>query len=145
LFDTNLGTWWEHWHDRLPAHEHRLASLDDNQIGHLADTYGDLLFQPVALARRPGTQRILGPTATAKTLYVLRSQAITAYDHRIAQRLRAGSSAAAFRRHLLRLVAQRRPYWPRPEAKLRPQAAARPGSSVAKLLDEYWYVTVTRG
>ena len=145
LFDRALSEWWDTWQGQLPGSDTRLAALDEPAIDALAGAYGDLSSRGVALARKAGSVRTLGPTATAKALYAARPMAVTAWDQRIAHQLHGGRDEDAFREHLhlARRVARALLEEAGDESRLL-AAVGRPHSSLAKLLDEYWYITITR-
>ncbi|MFD8149017.1 MmcQ/YjbR family DNA-binding protein [Streptomyces sp. NPDC059708] len=136
LFGEGLAHWWSR-HGALP--ESRLAALSDREIGRLAAAYGELAALPVG-------RRGLGPTAAAKALFALRPDTVMPWDAAIAQRLWGARDEAAFARHLTTGRA-----WARAalaesggldEAALAAELG-RPGLPLAKLLDEYLYVTIT--
>jgi hypothetical protein len=145
LFDQAIGHWWAISLRHLPGPQDRLAELSDAQIEDEAAAYGDLFARPVALGRTPGSLRSLAPTAAAKTLWVIRPHGITAWDERIARRLHGGRSPDEFAAHqrLARSCAQALLVEAGSEAALL-EKLGRPDATVAKLLDEHWYVTVSR-
>lgn len=138
-FDTGAAKWWESWSAVLP--DVSLVWLTDDDIEAVASAYAELAAMPVASGK---VRRTLGPTAAAKALYALRPNAIMPWDAAIAAELHGGRDGAAFGRHL-RLGRE----W---AAKVIAEAGGedavaglvgRPGISVAKILDEYLYVTIT--
>jgi hypothetical protein len=145
LFMRAVSEWWRTWSRRLPGSEARLADLTDDQIERVAAAYADLCHRPVALARGSGGVRTLAPTATAKTLWALRPHAITPWDARIAVRLHGSRDDAAFAGHLHLARG-----WARTlirEAggeRALLDGVGRSGSTVARVLDEYWYVTLSK-
>lgn len=136
VFDTGIKAWWRTWRPALPTVS--LCHLSDHDIEKTADAYAALSAMPAS----PG--RTLGPTAAAKALYALRPGAIVPWDAAIATRLHGGRDGVAFGRHL-RLARA----W---AASIVAEAGAedavgeivgRPGMSLAKILDEYLYVTLS--
>ncbi|MFF4330227.1 MmcQ/YjbR family DNA-binding protein [Streptomyces sp. NPDC048387] len=136
LFGEGLARWWSR-HGDLPAA--RLAALGDREIARLAAAYGELAALPVG-------RRSLGPTAAAKALFALRPETVMPWDAAIAQHLWGSRDEAAFARHLTTGRS-----WARAalaesggldEAELAAELG-RPGLPLAKLLDEYLYVTIT--
>jgi hypothetical protein len=147
-FAVSLTAWWDEWHSRLPVAERQLFELSDPEVGDLAAAYGDLRRRP-AFVNRAGRARSIGPTAAAKILYVLRPDAVVAWDARVS-RTAGGKDAKAYQRHLERardwasaLVEEgaRRGF----EWRDLPEALGRPGSTLAKIIDEYLYLTISRG
>ena len=96
-----------------------------------------------------GVRRV-GPTAAAKLLYFVRSCAVTAWDEKISLRTGGGRDQAAFLRHLTTCrgwaASLEAEGW---ELGLKPGEIGphlgRPVSSVAKVIDEWLYATITGG
>jgi hypothetical protein len=140
-YDTGIAAWWRSCGSALP--QASLAMLTDGEIDAAAAAYQALAAVPVSPG--PGG-RTLGPTAAAKALYALRPRAIMPWDAAIARTLHGRQrDGAAFARHL-RLGRE----WARSviaeagvDEDAVPGLAGRPGVSLAKLLDEYLYVTIT--
>ena len=140
LFDVGLARWWRAWGRALP--ERTLVRLTDDDIVTLAGAYAALAEIPVSAGPRG---RTLGPTAGSKALYALRPRAVMPWDAAIATRLYGGRDRAAFERHL-----RQGRSWGRAvlaESRLDEDelatAIGRPGISLAKILDEYCYTSVT--
>jgi hypothetical protein len=139
-FDASLAAWWETFGDTLP--QTSLTLLSDNQIDAIAAAFDDLARVPVSQGK---VRRALGPTAASKALYALRPAAIMPWDAAIAKRMHTVRDGGAFGRHL-RLGRE----WAATviaeaggdEAAV-PAMVCRPIVSLAKLLDEYLYVTIT--
>lgn len=121
-----------------PAHA-PLARLTPREIAGLAAAYEELAALPIG-------RRSLGPTAAAKALYALRPDSVMPWDAAIAQRLHGARDRAAFARHL-----ELGRSWARAvleesggldEAALCAEIG-RPEVSLAKILDEHLYVTIT--
>lgn len=139
-FDAAILAWWQSWGSALPKVS--LALLEDPDIDAVAAAYAALTAVPVSAGR---ARRTLGPTAAAKALYALRPQAIMPWDAAIAARLYAGRDGTAFGRHLrlgrawaLAVIAEAGVG----ESEV-PALVGRPAVSLAKVLDEYLYVTIT--
>lgn len=135
-FDAGIKAWWRTWRSALPSGS--LVDLSDRDIDQVADAYAALSAMPAAAGRQ------LGPTAAAKALFALRPDAIMPWDATIATRLHGARDGAAFHRHLTLGRA-----WARSVVAEAGAADAvadlvgRPGMSLAKILDEYLYVTIT--
>ncbi|MGC5010560.1 hypothetical protein ACLQ2R_07325 [Streptosporangium sp. DT93] len=142
VFCAQVAAWWERWGEHLPGPDVTLAALDDAGIEVLGACYADLSAMPATPGARP---RSLGPTAASKTLHALRPRTLMPWDAAIADALHGSRTAGAYRAHLRtgrewarRLLA---------EADLGEQALAaelgRPGRPLAKMLDDYCYLTFT--
>lgn len=143
VFGSGLNDWWAKNATLLPAPEVPLVDLDDPSIERIANAYADLANLPVTSSPR---SRTLAPTAAAKTMYALRPLAIMPWDEAIARQLHGSRNRQAFVTHL-RMGRD----WGRALLKQAQMTEAefviamgRPGMSLAKLLDEYCYVTITR-
>lgn len=139
-FDAALLAWWETFADALPTSS--LARLSDDQIEAAGAAFEDLAQVPVS---QGSIRRVLGPTAASKALYALAPVAIMPWDAAIAKRMHTRRDGEAFARHL-RLGRE----WAAAviaesggdETEV-PAMVGRPIASLAKLIDEYLYVTIT--
>lgn len=134
-FGAGLAAWARR---HAPAHA-PLARLTPREIAGFAAAYEELAALSIG-------RRSLGPTAAAKALYALRPDSVMPWDAAIAQRLHGARDRAAFARHL-----ELGRSWARTvleesggldEAALCAEIG-RPGVSLAKILDEHLYVTIT--
>jgi hypothetical protein len=139
-FDANIAVWWELYSQRLPGTP--LIGLADEEIGMLADAYAALSG---TLVTTGGRARTLGPTAAAKALYALRPRSVPPWDAAIAACLHGSRDGDAFARHLrlCRGWAAAVTAATGVEHDQVPELLGRPGVSLAKLLDEYCYTSIT--
>lgn len=149
VFADSLAKWWVGVKDTLPPESQRLAQLTDAQLLTVSGAYGDLYVRPAAISRTGRTRRI-GATAAAKLLYFVRPCTVTAWDKAISSRTGDGQDEAAFLRHLTTcrewakdLEAEGRQLGLE-SSEIGPHLG-RPASSVAKLIDEWLYGTITGG
>lgn len=139
-YHDGVAAWWRQCGSGLPTTS--LGRLADAEIETLGEAYAALAATAVT-AGRPA--RTLGPTAAAKALYALRPATVMPWDAAIAARLHGARDGAAFGRHL-RLgrewaAAVRAGAGVDEEAV--PGLVGRAGVTLAKLLDEYCYVSIT--
>lgn len=122
-----------------------MAKLTNAQLRAISDAYEGMCVLQAAVSKT-GVLRGIGPTATAKLLYFIRPDAVTAWDKMISARTGGGHDAAAFLRHLtlcrswaagLEAEGQQRGLTP---AEIGP-SIGRPTSSAAKLIDEWLHAT----
>ena len=146
-FDLGLARWWRWRGAALVGSDGRLARLTDEQIGYAAECYADLAALPIALGNGA---RSLGPTAASKLLYALRPAALMPWDAAIAKHLHGARDSAAYARHLrlgrdwaLRILAEGGGDEAKDEAALA-DALGQPGRTLAKMLDDYCYLEITR-
>jgi hypothetical protein len=138
-FQDNIAVWWTDWAHRLPAIA--LAELSDADVEVLGAAYGSLAALPVTFGR----MRTLGPTAAAKALYALRPATVMPWDAAIAQLMYGARDHAAFAQHLRlgrdwarAVIAESGTDEPGLLAEV-----GRPGVSLAKVLDDYFYMRIT--
>jgi hypothetical protein len=139
-FDAGIARWWRKWRSVLPSVS--IGELSDSDIDAVADAYAELAAVEVSAGR---IRRTLGPTAAAKALYALRPQAIMPWDAAIATQLHGARDGAAFARHLrlgrewaLAVIAEAGG-----DENAVSEIVGRPAMPLAKILDEYLYVTIT--
>ena len=149
VFAESLAAWWRDWQGLLPPAGTGLADLSDADLQDVSRSYAGLRRLPAAVSRT-GRVRSVGPTAAAKLLYFVRPAAVTAWDRQISGRTGGGQDQSAFLRHLIvcqswaaGLEAEGRAIGLKAE-EIGPHLG-RPKSSVAKLIDEWLYATITVG
>jgi hypothetical protein len=149
MLSGSLAAWWPDARQCLPPDGQRLAVLAAAQLDAVTHAYEGLVSRPAA-ANRAGRVRSLGPTATAKLLYFLRPDAVPPWDKAISASTGGGSDGRAFLAHLrlcqrwaVDLEAQGRALGLEPGQL--PAYLFRPGSSLARLIDEWLYATITAG
>ena len=130
------------WHNEYPdLPESPVAEITSADVATLAEAYS-------ALAASPATpRRTIGPTASSKILFALRPDTIPPWDRRIARETVRGVTRAHFAVHLSQGQA-----WAAAtlvDAATRgitdvPAHVGRPASSLAKIWDEWHYLTITR-
>jgi hypothetical protein len=140
-FDVGAAQWGGRWGSALPSAS--LARLSDRDIDAVGAAYAALAALEVSVGR---SRRTLGPTAAAKALYALRPAAVMPWDAAIAQHLYGVRDGAAFAEHqrLGRRWASAVVAESGAEEDAVPGLVGRPTVSLAKILDEYLYVTITR-
>jgi hypothetical protein len=149
VFSDSLGSWWAASGSALPGTP--VAELSDTQIGIVADSYADLAARPGALLIRNGSSagyRRIAPTAASKILFVLRPETVPPWDAAIARASAGGTSRDHFAGHLATARAWARAI--QDQARREgiadiPAYVGRPASSLARLRDEWLYLTITRG
>ncbi|MFJ9003799.1 hypothetical protein [Streptomyces canus] len=143
VFGPGLRAWTSRWYPRLPGPGARLGDLTDDDIAPLGECFAELSALPVGPSERP---RTLGATAASKLLHGLRPYALVPWDEAIARKLHGARHAAAYVDHQ-RLNRD----WARrvlADSGLDEQELAVlygcPGRPLAKMLDDYAYITLTR-
>lgn len=134
-FDSAVSVWWQAHGAALP--QVSLDGLTDSDIETLAEAYGALATAAVS------DRRTLGATAAAKALYALRPEAVMPWDAAIATQLHGTRTATAFGAHLRLGRDWARAILAEAGSGSVPVLVGRPGISLAKILDEYLYVSIT--
>jgi hypothetical protein len=148
VFSDSLALWWASSGSGLP--DVPVAELSDAGVGTLADSYADLAARPAALLTRAGAlagHRAIAPTAASKIMFAVRPETVPPWDAAIARATAGGTSRDHFASHLGAARA-----WAgsvQDEARRHgiadvPAYVGRPGSSLARVWDEWLYLTITR-
>jgi hypothetical protein len=137
-FDASAAAWALTWPSpSLPSAP--IETLADADILTLAGAYESLATLSIG-------KRTLGPTAGAKLLYALRPISVMPWDAAIAAHLHGARDKASFAKHLHlgRTWAQSLLAETSLTADDIAAKSGRPGISLAKVLDEYTYMLITR-
>lgn len=137
--------WWQGCRARLPLPGRSLVDLSEDELEAVGDAFEDLAARVAASrsGRRGDGPVTFGPTAAAKTLFALRPATCIPWDAPIRAGLGAGATYVVFlasSAEALRGLSARVGF---PVDEL-PRELGRPGSSPAKLVDEYLWARVTR-
>jgi hypothetical protein len=143
-FDVGIATWWAVFARALPRAP--IDRLSDGAIRRLEAPFDALATTRVA------PNRTLGSTAAAKALYALRPRSVVPWDAAIAATLHGARDGAAFGRHLAlgrawanAVLSELSQPGRTVTAARAPALLGRGGVSLAKILDEYAFVTITMG
>ncbi|MBP2326384.1 hypothetical protein JOF56_006769 [Kibdelosporangium banguiense] len=134
-FDSALLLWWQTYGSALP--QVSLAGLSDAEITTIARAYESLAAVTVS------SRRTLSATAAAKALYALRPDTVMPWDAAIAKALHGSRTGAAFEAHLRLGRSWAQAVLAACPGQSVPDRVGRPAVSLAKILDEYLYVTIT--
>jgi hypothetical protein len=148
-----LGMWGDRWLTKLPSARANLGKLNAKRLAAVADAYADLKDQQ-ASARVLTDGRIskvtVGATGAAKALHILRPRVLPPWD----DPMRAALGHDGTRDGYLAYVESVRDHVRNLEAEAAtfgiaavdiPRVLGRPTSSLPKMIDEYYWVTLTRG
>jgi hypothetical protein len=143
----SIRAWASAWVPRLPSGS--LVDLTTEEISRSAAAYLALAVRPAAFAARPNglVSVTFGQTAASKAMYALRAAAFAPWDAPMRKKLALGDGAEAYARYLtlcadaIRAIARRAGIAPDEV----PAAIGRPGTTPARLIDEYLWVALTRG
>jgi hypothetical protein len=152
LASASLADWYQANRDRLPSPDVRLVAFERPQLDAFTTLFDSL--KGLAAARKTGDGRSFevsfGPTAAAKTLFALRPHIFVAWDDAIRSNLGHDGSGASYVRLLADVGGKLREIAAQCAAvgiafDDLPQLLDRPHSTAAELIDEYYWVTLTRG
>jgi hypothetical protein len=147
-----LKDWGRRWVDRLPAEDALLPALPGTVLDVAGQAYGDLSARRVSLRAR-GSRKYpvtFGPTGAAKVLFALRPSAFPPWDDPIRERRGYDGSPESYPRFLRDVQGevvdlQQNALGLGISVAEIPARIGRPDSSLPKLIDEYYWVTVTKG
>lgn len=143
-----LSNWAERFADLLPSEDTEITELSDAALGCAVDAYCSLKVRPASLRR--GKVVTFGPSGAAKVLYAIQPNALPPWDDKIRKVLRHGGFPNSYRQFITRV--KREVQTLKDEAAQLgiephdiPGVVSRPESTLVKLVDEYYWVTITRG
>jgi hypothetical protein len=149
LAAASLATWWGQWGPELPPPGVGLWELTEAQRDSAAGAYAAL--RDTQASWRKGARRAVavrfGPTAAAKTLFLLRPHALVPWDEGIRAAFKLDGSEDSYRAFLVQVRAELATAATEAgvaESAL-PVMLGRPESTPSKLVDEYYWVTVSQG
>ena len=148
----SLREWSRQWSGKLPSPKTPLANLSSDEIAAVADAFDSLSERTAGFASRQGRTIVksFGPTGTAKVLFVFRPDAFPPWDDPIREALGFDGSGSEYCRFLLHVQkeidllvkdASRHDV----SAEGISAAVGRTGVPLAKLIDEYYWMTLTQG
>lgn len=136
----------------LPPETVKLTQLGEKVLSMAADAYGDLKERSASVrSRGRGSWTVtFGSTGAAKILYALRPNMFPPWDDPIREALGYDGSANSYREFLMKVQKELRSLEKEAanvgiETDKIPAAVGRPESSLPKLLDEYYWIVITKG
>jgi hypothetical protein len=144
--------WYEEFGSSLFAGHVELPRLGDTELVRVGEAY-DRLSNMIAGHRRRAhsTHAVsIGPTGAAKILFAIRPHALPPWDDAIRRAFgydRSPKAYLSFFRHVRSLLDDLAKSCEREGFELAdlPRKLGRPHSTLPKLIDEYYWVTITRG
>ena len=148
----SLQEWYEKHSISLPEHDQKLIDLTDSVIVSFAAMFNDLQVRQACskkYSEKEGTSSI-GPVGASKVLFSLRKHVFAPWDGPIRKRFRLSNDGKGYCKYLLQIKQDL--------LELQQTCIAfgislqelllklnRPHTSLPKLIDEYMWVSVTRG
>lgn len=147
-----LLAWHEQFGPELLGCEVKLWEVSHADFEVLAKVFNALSRLPASYREARGDRRpvSVGPTGAAKVLFAVRPKAVAPWDDPIRRSLGYDSSARSYVAYLRRIRSTLEDLSAECERNgLRledlPAALGRPQSTLPKLIDEYYWVTITKG
>lgn len=153
LASEEIRKWYQKYGHRLPSLQRSLLDLTREELKVVEEAYADLAVRLAGRKNRHdgGLNTVtIGPTGAAKILFALRPQALAPWDDSIRKHFQLDGSAAAYRRYLdivrkeleeLDGLCRRVGY----QLSDLPTLLNRRISTPVKLIDEYFWITVSKG
>jgi hypothetical protein len=144
--------WAEKWEPTLPSTSMTLDCLSEEDIQVIGDAYADLSKCLASTQTRGGKRHDVrvGPTGTAKILFAARPKALPPWDEPIRAKFGWDGSPASYcaylasvREQVRQLCSESAELGVPPEDI--PSAIGRPKSTLPKLIDEFNWITITKG
>ncbi|MCK4224728.1 MAG: hypothetical protein KAX39_06080 [candidate division Zixibacteria bacterium] len=144
-------SWYNDFNAVLPNVNSSLLELTDQELEPISGAYESLANRIASYQNRnriPVTVRF-GPAGAAKVLFAIRSKSLVPWDKKIRTRLGFDSSGISYLSYLRHVKSRLEEltefcHLERFELSDLPQRLGRPNSSIPKLIDEYYWVTITK-
>lgn len=152
LASQQIEAWHQRFSNSLFPTDRTLLQLSDEDISVVEAAYGALAERTASMRKtRGGTESVImiGPTGAAKVLFAIRPNALVPWDTPIREALGLDGSAHSYAAYLGIVRTQLQELEEacgKNGCKLSelPKLIGRSESSLVKLIDEYYWVTVTR-
>ena len=142
-----LQDWWESNGEALPGARHRLEDLNSSELAAAGVAYGDLMDRVASVRGADRRPVRFGPAGSAKTLFLLRPQALPPWDEPIRKALGYGTGKESYERYLRDVRQQLSEVAAEGGVDIHqlPALIGRETSSPPKLIDEYNWIVLTHG
>jgi hypothetical protein len=142
----SLEDWASKWHTTLPTDDVMLEKIDQAQINVIGAAYEDLSWRQAG-ARKLAPYVRYGPVGAAKTLFALRPNICPPWDSFTQDELGFDDSGASYCKYLQLALSDLKAVSGQAEVQISelPALIDRSKSTPPKLIDEYYWVTITRG
>ncbi len=146
-----IGAWYKRYSSTLPGDDVDLLDASDTQLEVVADAYRDL-SRCIACVKGNGITATIGPVGAAKILFAIRPKLAPPWDTPIRKKFGYFTSRDSYlaflqdtQAGLKNLDMQCRKHgFPLPELPAR-LGRKNPQDTAAKLADEFYWLTITRG
>ena len=147
LASGEIETWYRTWRSSLPPAVRELVDLTDGELDAVDEAHNALAGH--AAGKRKGKKVCIGPTGASKILFALRPHALLPTDEVIRKKLCTDPNSYSYSRVIRRAMAdvqdlaqQCRQH----SLKLSdlPAKLGQKDATIPKLIDEYYWVTITR-
>lgn len=153
LASEEIREWYQKSGTRIFPADVTLLSLSNENFALVEEVYARLISRTASRRNmNNGTETCvdIGPTGTSKILFALRPLALIPWDDPIRKQFGVDGSACSYTKFLREVRIELNELEQACEEKGHiitdlPNLLGRPTSSIAKMIDEYFWVTITRG
>lgn len=145
----HLKNWYKKFEATLPPHRASLADHSNSRIGQYSKMF-DVLMNSPASTNINGVNKNVGPVGAAKALFALRRNVFPPWDNPIADHLGFTKNGAGYTEYLVYVreeILKLKVECDKLKIELDdiPRIFKRPNITLVKLIDEYLWLTITRG
>jgi hypothetical protein len=145
----SLASWANKWLGALPADYVMLERINQAQIDKIGNAYDDLRRRQAGTRTlRDGSTSFVtyGPVGAAKTLFALRPNICPPWDRYTIDALKFDDSGTSYREYLRLVLSDLLTVSTQANVQISelPALVGRTNSTPPKLIDEYYWVTITR-
>jgi len=153
LASEEIRKWYQESGAQMFPADVTLLSLSNEDLAQVEQAYARLVSRTASRRRMNNdteTRVEIGPTGASKILFALRPLALIPWDDPIRKRFGVDGSACSYTKFLrnVRTILNKLEQSCEEKGYIitdLPNLLGRPTSSIAKMLDEYFWVTITRG
>jgi hypothetical protein len=148
----SLQNWFRRYSQLLPAFNSSLINLANKRIKLFAILFDDLMNSQASIKVRSKSEIDItfGSVGAAKTLFGIRKHTFAAWDNAIIKELGTSNDGTGYCDYLIIVkeeLLKLKEYCKKSQFNVKdlPMILDRPNTSLPKLIDEYYWVTITKG
>jgi hypothetical protein len=148
LASTEIKEWYEKYNAAIPDTTKNLWELTEKELTSINSAFDDLASRIIATKEQNGRNVTFGPIAAAKMLFAIKPRALIAWDNDIRETcVGKKGTYKSFLEKTQSIIRDLKAQCARHNLQLEdlPLTLNRPDVTIPKLIDEYNWITITRG
>jgi len=148
LASNEIKKWYEKYNTAIPDATKNLWELTEEELTSIDSAFDNLAIRIIATKKQNGRNVMFGPIAAAKILFALKPKALIAWDNAIRETcVGKKGTYKFFLEKTQSTIRDLKSQCARHNMQLEnlPLTLNRPDATIPKLIDEYNWITITRG